>query len=584
MKNSFQVCLFASALCGAASFTGLVGCASSANTTAATKKAWSTDQYVSAEGADGTQANAARILAGADKPCDRVMQVGSSFACVHKDPAADSAVVGTLPFESAVRVVAEGQFIRKPGTSDMNEFAQGDTTPSDTTPTWVKVEAGDVSGWLPARCLFDPMAMGTPSMSSDEIKAAAGAGGKGFSEKMKYTPSAMKGAAGTPVMKDANYPAADKVIASCAAPLPFAARASEAFEPSCDATNVKYVGNSLCAVSPEMGRKVNDAAILAEKAPTLAEKVDQLGGLLGAVGVSKEQAEQAKMIATVADLILEMTKESPLTPNEERLLGYECLATCLGNDKVLESNHELSNYVRWIGAKLAANSSMPYPSIGYAFVVVDDDQTVNAMAIPGGPIIITTGMLRFLDSESELAVILAHEIAHVEERHGIQAAEDAGAKQLIKLMEFGELVVSGKIDGFLNDALKSVPDSLRPEAVKLVKTKLTAMLKKVFTEVTIAMITEIRSGSNQSCETAADLRGMSLARAAGWNPEALQPVLDKLAKLTGGYGGASYSSERLSEAKEVVVLLPTATADSPECAARWSQLDGFLPPIAAAKQ
>lgn len=55
--------------------------------------------------------------------------------------------------------------------------------------------------------------------------------------------------------------------------------------------------------------------------------------------------------------------------------------------------------------------------------VLDDDETLNAFSTPGGYVFLTTGLLRDLGSESELAWVLGHEIAHVDYEHGLQALE-----------------------------------------------------------------------------------------------------------------------------------------------------------------
>ena len=60
---------------------------------------------------------------------------------------------------------------------------------------------------------------------------------------------------------------------------------------------------------------------------------------------------------------------------------------------------------------------MPLKGYRYRFQVVDADD-VNAFAVPTGYIFVTRGLMESLETEQELAAILAHEIAHVESRHG----------------------------------------------------------------------------------------------------------------------------------------------------------------------
>jgi len=73
-------------------------------------------------------------------------------------------------------------------------------------------------------------------------------------------------------------------------------------------------------------------------------------------------------------------------------------------------NESLQSYVNSVGRKVARVSHMP--DIEYHFVALNHD-SLNAFALPGGYIFITRGMLEKLESEAQLAAILAHETAHV---------------------------------------------------------------------------------------------------------------------------------------------------------------------------
>lgn len=76
----------------------------------------------------------------------------------------------------------------------------------------------------------------------------------------------------------------------------------------------------------------------------------------------------------------------------------------------------LAAYVTEIGERLAAKSHRP--ELIYHFTILDSP-VVNAFALPGGYVYITRGMLAYLNSESELAGVLGHEIGHVTARHGV---------------------------------------------------------------------------------------------------------------------------------------------------------------------
>ena len=75
---------------------------------------------------------------------------------------------------------------------------------------------------------------------------------------------------------------------------------------------------------------------------------------------------------------------------------------------------ELQAYIDEIGARLVANSSMPNQEFTFTLL---DSPDINAFALPGGLIYINRGLLAYLDSEAELAGVIAHEIGHITERH-----------------------------------------------------------------------------------------------------------------------------------------------------------------------
>lgn len=94
----------------------------------------------------------------------------------------------------------------------------------------------------------------------------------------------------------------------------------------------------------------------------------------------------------------------------------------------------LETYVREIGLRLAATSERP--DLPWSFEVLDD-AAVNAMALPGGFIYVTRGILAHMNSEAELAGVLGHEIGHVTARHSVN--------QMSKQQLYGGLFAVGMI-------------------------------------------------------------------------------------------------------------------------------------------
>jgi predicted Zn-dependent protease len=92
-------------------------------------------------------------------------------------------------------------------------------------------------------------------------------------------------------------------------------------------------------------------------------------------------------------------------------------------------------YVQSVAAALLPH--LRRPGIPYRFHVVESPE-VNAFAIPGGHVYVFTGMLGFLRSESELAVILGHEVSHVDLRHSIERFQYGLALKKIGLEDVGK--------------------------------------------------------------------------------------------------------------------------------------------------
>lgn len=114
-----------------------------------------------------------------------------------------------------------------------------------------------------------------------------------------------------------------------------------------------------------------------------------------------------------------------ISPTEEYQLGRMIMRGLRDSDLVLD-DPEVSEYIQAIGNNLASHAG--HDGQSFHFFVVRD-QGINAFALPGGFIGINIGLILESRSESELGGVLAHEIAHVTQKHiarQIEAAGDAG--------------------------------------------------------------------------------------------------------------------------------------------------------------
>src|SRR5438270_11538089 len=145
----------------------------------------------------------------------------------------------------------------------------------------------------------------------------------------------------------------------------------------------------------------------------------------------------------------------PWTPEEEQMIGDRAAAKIIHVFGVY-NNPDMNKYVQMVGSTVAQFGQRS--DVTYHFAVLDTD-IANAFAMPGGYIFVTRGALRNMKNESELAGVLAHEVAHVDGRHvereirdkkftgiAVESVTEEGTSRV----PFGSLA---NLDGMLNNYL-----------------------------------------------------------------------------------------------------------------------------------
>lgn len=115
-----------------------------------------------------------------------------------------------------------------------------------------------------------------------------------------------------------------------------------------------------------------------------------------------------------------------LSSNEESQMGRAIMRSIRNGGQVVE-DPLINEYINEIGNRIAAQTNEGDQD--YTFFVIEDSR-INAFALPGGYIGVHTGLIEATRSEDELAGVLAHEIAHVSQRH-IARAIHANSRQSI---------------------------------------------------------------------------------------------------------------------------------------------------------
>ncbi len=190
---------------------------------------------------------------------------------------------------------------------------------------------------------------------------------------------------------------------------------------------------------------------------------------------------------------------------------------------------ELTAYIRAVGERLLPGVHRPH--LKYHFHILDTP-VQNAFAAPGGYIYITRGLLAMINSEAELAVVLGHELGHVNARHS--------ARTLSRNMLFGiGLVLAGELN---EDIRKATP----------------------VIEIATALLFLKYSRSD---EYQADELGVTYARQARYNPGAMIDFfssLEQLSDMSGGGGLPNFLSTHPLTPKRIEAVRTMLREDDPQ--------------------
>jgi predicted Zn-dependent protease len=191
-----------------------------------------------------------------------------------------------------------------------------------------------------------------------------------------------------------------------------------------------------------------------------------------------------------------------LSPYMERKIGEQAMRDIRLRDPQYLDDPELTEYINKIGHRLVAVS--PAADQDFTFFLVKD-KTINAFAMPGGFVGVNTGLLLAAQTESELAGVLAHEVAHVTQHH---LARLLGKQEQLSIPTLAAVIL-----GLL--AARSNPDVT--QAV-----------------IAGAGATNIQSQLNYSrdFEREADRIGFQYLQQAGFDPGGMATFFERMQKAT----------------------------------------------------
>jgi len=216
----------------------------------------------------------------------------------------------------------------------------------------------------------------------------------------------------------------------------------------------------------------------------------------------------------------------PMSDSEEYYVGRAVAARVLAANRLYQ-DPQLTLYVNEVGQTVARKSTRPDTFKGYHFAVLDTSEP-NAFACPGGIIFVTKGLVLMCGNEDELAAVLAHEVAHVANKDGVNSISQARWTEVLTTLGTetakqyagagGQLVTL--FEGSIDDVFKTI----------------------------------VVNGYSRSAEEAADAQAVSTLRKAGYDPGAMAALLAKMAAkgsagATGIYKTHPPTADRLAKVK-----------------------------------
>jgi predicted Zn-dependent protease len=230
------------------------------------------------------------------------------------------------------------------------------------------------------------------------------------------------------------------------------------------------------------------------------EAVTNIGTSLGqSIGLINES--QAESISKSSKAVARSFED--FTPEQEYYIGRTVGAVIVNKYKPYQ-NKRVNAYINLLGQTLAKASDMPETFNGYHFLILDSNE-INAFAAPGGLIFITRGLLRCCRNEDAVAAVLAHEIGHVQFKHGLQSIKKSRITSALVTIGTEGAKTFGKED----------------------LASLTSTFEDSISDITTALV---NNGYSRKFERQADIAAVTILNRIGYDPNSLVDMLKVMDK------------------------------------------------------
>lgn len=209
--------------------------------------------------------------------------------------------------------------------------------------------------------------------------------------------------------------------------------------------------------------------------------------------------------STVYNPVTDEDQHISLTVDQEIALGLQAVPEMAAEFGGLDPDPQVQAMVDKVGNSVVASSEAGETPYQFEFNLLADDQTINAFALPGGPVFVTNGLLSQLETEGQLAGVLAHEIGHVVARH---SAEHIAKAQLT--------------EGLTGAAIIAASDPDHPQSAQ----------QAAAIAAVVGQLVNMKYGRDDELES--DRLGVRFMAEAGYDPRAMIRVMEILAASSEG--------------------------------------------------
>src|SRR5512134_1018321 len=234
---------------------------------------------------------------------------------------------------------------------------------------------------------------------------------------------------------------------------------------------------------------------------------------------------------------------STLSLDDEYRIGLQVMRQLRDEGQIIE-DPEATEYLQALGSRIVAQASGDSAQ-RFSFFFVRDD-TINAFALPGGFIGVNYGLVLATRNEAQLAGVLAHEIAHVTQRHIARRVRSQGRQSIATMAAILAAILVGAATGSSDATLGGV-------------------------SMAQGMAMQQQINFTRANENEADRVGMAFLAAAGFDPYGMPDFFETMGRRT------TIVSTNRNALPEILQSHPVATNRIAESRARAAQFKDLKP-------